>query len=79
MLKIFRKAGEEVHIGGDIRVVVLSNNGERVSLGIQAPRDVEVLRGELLINKTSDIAREHIEKMISEFGERLSKIENAVA
>ena len=47
MLVLSRKAGDEITIGDDIRVVVSQISGGRVSIGIQAPRDIHIVRGEL--------------------------------
>jgi carbon storage regulator len=48
MLVISRKPGEEVVIGSNIIVEVLTTEWGRVRLGITAPRDVKVFRRELL-------------------------------
>ncbi len=48
MLVLTRKSGERIHIGEDIVVTVLSVDGDRVKIGISAPRPLQVLRGELL-------------------------------
>jgi carbon storage regulator len=48
MLVLTRRAGEEIIIGGDIRVTVVAVNGQRVRLGITAPSSVPVVRRELL-------------------------------
>ncbi len=48
MLILTRKAEQAVVIGGVTTVRVLSIDGDRVKLGIDAPRDVVVLRDELL-------------------------------
>ena len=48
MLILTRKPGEAIVINGDIRIRVLSIEGERVKLGVDAPREVPVLRQELL-------------------------------
>ena len=48
MLVLSRKPGEKVHIGGDIVVTVLEVKGNRVRIGIEAPRSVTVTRSELL-------------------------------
>ena len=48
MLVLSRRLGERIVIGPDIEVVVLSAEGGQVRLGVQAPRDVTVLRSELL-------------------------------
>jgi len=47
MLVLSRKTGEEIVIGRDVRVVVRRISGNRVALGVDAPRGVRVLRGEL--------------------------------
>ncbi|MCX2727965.1 carbon storage regulator CsrA [Thermomicrobium sp. 4228-Ro] len=48
MLVLTRRPGEALLIGQDIRLVVLGVEGERVKLGIEAPREVTVVRSELL-------------------------------
>ena len=48
MLILTRRPGEAIVINGDIRVRILSIEGERVKLGVEAPREVPVLRQELL-------------------------------
>jgi carbon storage regulator len=47
MLVLSRKVGEKLVIGGNITVVVTRVAGNRVTLGIEAPQDVRVVRGEL--------------------------------
>jgi carbon storage regulator len=47
MLVLSRKAGEKVCIEGGITVTVLEMDGGRVRIGIDAPQDVRILRGEL--------------------------------
>jgi carbon storage regulator len=47
MLVLTRAVGEEIIIGDDIRIKILSINGNQVRLGIAAPRRVEVHRSEI--------------------------------
>lgn len=47
MLVLSRKVGEELVIGDNVRVVVFRISGNRVTLGIQAPNDVRIVRVEL--------------------------------
>ncbi len=47
MLVLTRKANQSIMIGDSIEVSVLSVLGEKVRLGIQAPRDVPVFRTEV--------------------------------
>ena len=48
MLVLSRKNGERIHIGDDIFIEVRRVAGSRVTLAVSAPRDLRVLRGELL-------------------------------
>lgn len=47
MLVLSRKAGEQIVIGGRVTVTINRVQGNRVSLAIDAPSDVKILRGEL--------------------------------
>jgi carbon storage regulator len=47
MLVLTRKYGEKTHIG-DVVVTVVEIENNQVRLGIEAPPDVLILRGELL-------------------------------
>ena len=49
MLVLTRKANQSIMIGDQIEVSVLSVLGEKVRLGIQAPRDVPVFRKEVFL------------------------------
>ena len=47
MLVLARRAGETIVINGEIRVTVLSVEGERARLGIEAPRSIPIVREEI--------------------------------
>ncbi|QDS91512.1 hypothetical protein FF011L_02420 [Roseimaritima multifibrata] len=47
MLVLSRKIGEKLVIDGNITVQVVRAKGNRITLGIVAPAEVKVLRGEL--------------------------------
>lgn len=47
MLILSRRSGERIRIGDHIEVIVRRVSRNRVTLAIEAPRDVSVLRGEL--------------------------------
>ena len=49
MLVLTRKSNQRIMIGDDIEVSVLSIMGEKVRIGIQAPRDVPVFRKEVYL------------------------------
>lgn len=48
MLVLTRKVGEKIWIGNDICVTVVQVERGKVRLGIEAPRDVNIRREELL-------------------------------
>jgi carbon storage regulator len=48
MLVLTRKALEKIQIGPDITVTVVEVRGKYVRLGIEAPKNVQVVRSELL-------------------------------
>jgi carbon storage regulator len=49
MLVLTRKGNQSIMIGDDIEVSVLAIMGEKVRIGIDAPRDVPVFRKEVYV------------------------------
>jgi carbon storage regulator len=47
MLVLSRKKGDSIVIDGGIKVVVVEVKGSVVRIGIEAPKDVSILRAEL--------------------------------
>ena len=47
MLVLTRKLQEQIRIGDNVTITVLRVKGQAVRIGIEAPRDVRVVRGEL--------------------------------
>ncbi len=56
MLVLTRKQSETIQIGDSITITVLRMKGKAVRLGIQAPQDYNVIRGELAF----DLANEKV-------------------
>lgn len=56
MLVLTRKQNEKVRIGDSITVTVLRMKGKGVRLGIEAPQDVNVIRGELCFELSEEEA-----------------------
>lgn len=56
MLVISRKCGQSFHIGDDIRITITEISGDKIKIGIDAPREMSVLRDELIqiINTNKD-------------------------
>ena len=48
MLVLSRKLGEKVWIGKNICITVVDIDRGKIRLGIEAPRDIDVFRAELL-------------------------------
>jgi carbon storage regulator len=58
MLVLSRKISESIHIGHEIRVTLVSIQGNKVRLGIEAPGYVKVLRAELAeLSSTANVSR----------------------
>ena len=49
MLVLTRKSNQSIMIGDEIEVSILSILGEKVRVGIQAPRDIPVFRKEVYL------------------------------
>lgn len=54
MLVLSRKIDEVIWVGRDVRIIVISVEGNRVRLGIDAPRDVPIDRDEVRQSKYRD-------------------------
>jgi carbon storage regulator len=81
MLVLTRKSNQSIMIGDDIEVSVLAIVGEKVRIGIQAPRDVPVFRKEVYLEiqdehrngvKPEDVVAE-VDAALHELGETAEK------
>lgn len=48
MLVLTRKPDQSILIGGNIEVKIIDVQGDQVRIGINAPRDISILRKELM-------------------------------
>jgi len=76
MLVLTRKSNQSIMIGDEIEVSVLAIMGEKVRIGIQAPRDVPVFRKEVYLEiqqenlaAGDDGAREEVDAALRKLGE----------
>jgi carbon storage regulator len=72
MLVLTRKSNQSIMIGDEIEVSVLSIMGEKVRIGIEAPRSVPVFRKEVYV----EIQQDRDEVSREEVGEALERLKN---
>jgi carbon storage regulator len=58
MLVLTRKQSETIQIGDSITITVLRMKGKSVRIGIKAPHDLNVIRGELVFEQPEELAQE---------------------
>ncbi len=73
MLVLTRKSNQSIMIGDDIEISVLAIMGEKVRIGINAPREVPVFRMEVYVEihaeDTANGAGGPIEEALEQLGE----------
>lgn len=55
MLVLTRRVGESIQIGKEIEIHIISVEGNQIRIGVDAPKDVLVLRSELSGNSGSPL------------------------
>jgi carbon storage regulator len=71
MLVLTRKSNQSIMIGDDIEVSVLAIMGEKVRIGIEAPRKVPVFRKEVYLEIQLERSDESNREQVTEALERL--------
>ena len=61
MLVLTRKREQSIVIGDDVEIMVLGVSGDKVRLGITAPREVEVFRKEVIADRVGQAEGEPAE------------------
>ena len=56
MLVLTRKLQERIHIGENITITLVRIQGNTVRIGIEAPGDVRVVRGEVVARDAAELA-----------------------
>ena len=69
MLVLSRRENERIRLGDSIVVTVVRLSGDKVRLGIEAPADVPVIRGELSFEHETGRAEEPLETVSFEESE----------
>ncbi|MCP5469978.1 MAG: carbon storage regulator [Chlamydiales bacterium] len=55
MLVLTRKREQKIRIGDNVVITVLKVQGDQVSIGIEAPRSLSIVREELVKEKTEEL------------------------
>ena len=71
MLVLTRKSNQSIMIGDEIEVSVLAIMGEKVRIGIEAPRSIPVFRKEVYLEIQSDQSPEEARQQVDEALEKL--------
>jgi carbon storage regulator len=71
MLVLTRKSNQSIMIGDEIEVSVLAIMGEKVRIGIDAPRSIPVFRKEVYLEIQQDQSPEETRERVDEALERL--------
>lgn len=62
MLVLTRKADEQILIGDDIKITLVRVRGNSVRIGIDAPKNIRVVRGELAARDASEVSTPIVER-----------------
>lgn len=77
MLILTRKLNEEINIDGEITIKIISISDNQVKLGIEAPKDVQIIRKEVLdrVKESTKDALKKVKEKPSEIkGLKIKKI-----
>jgi carbon storage regulator len=73
MLVLTRKSNQSIMIGDEIEVSVLAIMGEKVRIGIEAPRSIPVFRKEVYLEIQQDQPREEDRKEVDDALDNLKR------
>ena len=78
MLVLTRKAGESIVIGSEIRVTILEFQGRQIRLGIEAPSEISIHRGEVYerIREENERAAEGDQRELKALSQALKQVGN---
>lgn len=73
MLLLTRKKGESILIGDDIKITVIDLLGDKVRIGIEAPRELSVYREEIYLsikeeNQQAALGNQEADELLRQFG-----------
>jgi len=65
MLVLSRKLGEKIRIGDSIEITVTSIERGKIRLGIEAPRDILIIRSELIAGGAPPVAGDDVPRPVA--------------
>jgi carbon storage regulator len=71
LLVLTRKSNQSIMIGDEIEVSVLAIMGEKVRIGIEAPRSIPVFRKEVYLEIQADTSPEEARQEVNQALERM--------
>ena len=71
MLVLTRKSNQSIMIGDEIEVSVLAIMGEKVRIGIEAPRSIPVFRKEVYLEIQQDTSPDEVRQEVDQALERM--------
>ena len=74
MLVISRKAGESLIVSENIKITIISVANDKVSIGIEAPKDIKIVRQELL--ETIEANKASAEELNKDYKNIVSLLKN---
>lgn len=72
MLVLTRKVNEAIQLGEEITITVVSIEGDRVKIGIDAPRSMRIFRKELIV-ETMNLNKEAVQAAAINLGSSLNE------
>lgn len=75
MLVLTRKPQETIQIGDNITITIIKTKGKAVRIGIEAPKDISVLRGELVAAEISGAGTKEDRKLKESKIEETSEVQ----
>jgi len=74
MLVLTRKPKQKIHIGNDIVITILKVQGDQVSIGVEAPKELSIVRDELIDGELAQTAAEQNRKSVIDANDKPSLI-----
>lgn len=78
MLVLTRKSEQKIRIGNNIVITVLKVQGDQVSIGIEAPKELQIVREELLSDELLELVTRENERSILKRRKKIEREEKDI-